>query len=275
MRVISTFPAVAICLLVCASYVNADGIPWDYGSQGYSFTHTEADEGYYQWPGCSAYASTAIKNLTDSLYYVVHMYSESYPYFWTMNHSKVALPSNATIDFVYVYSGWTWNRPGQWAWITTDNWTTSTPLAYHYGGAGYPSGGLTLWNVTDYRAWTVDMIQSADTGIKVQLYVEADTYYYFKGLVFGVLWHYPEQEVGFPDSEEGGETEGVPWSYTILTGNGLVGVMGIIGLCGMIAIPAMAVVAFRTSDDTRIGIFVKSLVTFMFCLTMFLVSISA
>lgn len=135
------------------------------------------------------------------------------------------------------------------------------------------------WNVTGLATWTPELLNSTSLWASLYAYPVAGYGYYLDYLGFIVLWSAEVEGGGTgwdpstPPEDEGNGTW-APNYWFIADEGGLIGILGFIGLIGMIATPALAVFAWRSSDDSKISIFVKYLATFVFCFAMFLAALT-
>jgi hypothetical protein len=178
-------------------------------------------------------------------------------------------PDNATIMTVFMFAFFNSNRPmSKLSFSTNDEGTYTTSSTYAAGT------GLLLWNITSLRTWTPSLLNSTDLWARLYAYPATGVHYYLDYLGFLITFSmtYGGSGSGPPEGPSEGDTG---WNYNILEGNGIIGIMGIIGFCGMIALPAFAIWQYKNgNDDGAIVTFIKLLVAGMFCLTMFLYSMS-
>lgn len=188
-------------------------------------------------------------------------------------------PDNATIITVHVLVWFTACRPDMTVYLSTTNkssWSNSGPIT----GSSSIFYGIYQWNVTSLRTWTPAMLNDTDTWVKIKAIPTAGIHYYLDYLGFFILWSADLEgggmggEIG--DDEEydpEGDTQGAFDFDFIFDAGGIVGILGVVGFLGMIAVPPLAMLAYKTSNESRLVIFVRAIVSFMFCLSLFLVSL--
>ena len=136
------------------------------------------------------------------------------------------------------------------------------------------------WNVTALAAWNYTMLSSDELWVKAKFSPVTGINYYLDYLGFVISWNdfisTGGSEDPLPDPSGGGEDGGMDLDYDFLySAEGIVGLLGFIGMIGMIAVPALGVFVYRANQgEGKMNIFVKMLVLFMFCLTLFMVSIN-
>jgi len=188
--------------------------------------------------------------------------------------------TNATILSVNVIASFYSTYPQSVLYFSTNDkgsWTTSST---------YPAGSDTIppfpyaiisWNVTALATWNVSMLSSPDLWVKIKATPSVGIHYYLGYLGFYVSWSSEEDEGGgeYPPGEPNEDSSWDTDYNFIYSDGGIIGIMGLIGFIGLIAIPAASVWMWKNgNEDSRIQLFVKILVIWMFCLTMFMVSIS-
>jgi hypothetical protein len=188
-------------------------------------------------------------------------------------------PTDATITVVYLSASFTQYRPKMELSFSVDNegnWTESGSIS-EYTGLFY---GTWNWNITSLATWTPALLNSTDLWARLDASPTGGTHYYLDYLGFVVYWWAELEGGGDPsiwdeDPPPGTDTE-LDIDYNIVySAEGIIGIMGLAGLIGMIATPAFAVFVYRANHgEGKMNIFIKMLVLFMFCLTMFMVSIN-
>ena len=189
-------------------------------------------------------------------------------------YQESMIPENATIDEVWAIAYFSLYTPNMSFRVTVNGTTHSQ----YFPAAG---DGPVLWNVTGYDNWNHTLLTSANTRFILYMWTDGGIYYHIDYLGFWkIKW------TGWPG--EGGEGEGdqededppsgdgADLDYDIIYGDGLVGVMGLIGFCGMIAVPAGSIVIYRNDPSVgRINLFVKMLILWVFCLSLFMLSVNS
>lgn len=132
-------------------------------------------------------------------------------------------------------------------------------------GQLYPSL-TTIWtvNITSWEDWTVELLHSSALAVKFATSVLVGASYTIDYLGLVVYW-----EVENPNPPEGWEEGGGSISLSIIS------IMGVVGFIGLVALFPATIIAYRNHEGSRIVLFVKMLAAGMFCLTMFMVSITA
>lgn len=185
-------------------------------------------------------------------------------------------PDGANITSVWVIAKFlSWN-PETTLHYTIDggnNWNMSSTW-----GAGAYYVTLT-WNVTSLETWTPLLVNNTDFKVKCTMYPAASIAYFVDYIGIRVHWNIDEEDgEGSEDPQDDPETGDGGWDFSyefIMDNGGIIGMMGVIGFIGLIAIPAGAIVIYRSSHgEGKIGTFVKTLVAWMFCLTLVLLAVS-
>jgi len=155
------------------------------------------------------------------------------------------------------------------------DWTESSTIPATTSSSDYQ------WDITELEDWTPAILNSTDLWAMGTFRPIPYAHHYLDYVGFTVLWYgdfvgggaggYPFPEGG-EETEEGGAEVTYDLIYSI---GGLLGILGLFGLIGMIAAPALAVYAYRHTDEGKMSLFIKMLVFFMICLSFFMVSLSA
>ena len=223
-----------------------------YGAQIYNDT-------YFQQISYSNYASYRIgcSDFSNDSY-------DGYP-------GQAEMPANATINEIWVCIVFVGNRPPL-TWEITANGTTTN--------SGYIAGGygMARWDVTSLRDWDEEMMTNSSTTIGAILYTTPGITYTIDYLGYWFIewegWSGWEESEPDPPDEEGGAGANLNYTY-VYNVTGLIGVFGLVGFAGMIAIPAGAMAIYRNDPGVgRVNLFVKMLILWVFCLSMFMLAVN-
>ncbi len=186
-------------------------------------------------------------------------------------------PANSTIYKVYIVAEFSNGSymPNLWLEYATDGLTFDNK-AWFYGNEDWDPtfipyyNNTKLWDVTSLQTWDNDTFLSPNFIVRMQAYPIPGFNYYLDYLGLIVYWE------GAGGGEWGGVEgdEPVPWDpdfNIIYTEEGFILVLGVIGFIGMISVPPVTILYYRVAEGDRISAFVKALVAFVFCLTLFMV----
>jgi hypothetical protein len=246
---------------------------------------------YEKWVGAAHYGpypSSGTKVYNDSSYQDIYssdietyykiiawdFNNDDYEFVGTEYQVNVLPPTGATIldvKIVAKFSAYTTHPTVRMAYSLNSGSTWNTSSVYY----SYQS---VTWDVDSLEDWTPENINTTTTMIRMEVYPDAlYTHYYVDYIGWYISFLGAEggpydPGTGPGEDDDSGADIGLDLIYS---GEGIIGLLGAVGFVGMIAVPAFAIYAYRNSpDETRIGLFVKMLVLFMFCLTMFMVSVS-
>ena len=192
-------------------------------------------------------------------------------------------PANATITTVYIVAQFASAlTPNLFLEYATDGLTFAhSPMFY---GSELAAGEIDpfnpyynntkMWDVTSRETWGNDTFLDPDFTVRMQAFPVPGVNYYLDYLGLIVVWEGAGGGAG--DETEGDEP--TPWDPDfdiIYIEGGLLLVLGSIGFVGMIAVPPVTLMYYRRAEGDRIGAFVKALVAFVFCLTLFMVWVTA
>lgn len=199
-----------------------------------------------------------------------HGESEDYTIVGYMPHE------DATVLSVSIVARFVFYRPALTLAFSTNNgssWTTSGSYPASYS----PFLGVLFWNVTSLATWTPALLNNTELCARATTYPTELIHYYLDYLGYWIIWG-GEYEGGGGGGEGEGEDEGYgPFDTDAYFSVGnIVGLLGLVGFIGLIAIPAGAIIIYRNDPGQGlINMFIKMLAIFMFCLTLFMYSITA
>ena len=185
-------------------------------------------------------------------------------------------PANNTIYKVYIVAEFTngSHTPNLFLEYATDGTTFAHSGMFYGDELGDTNNTTKVWDVTSRESWGNDTFLSWDFVVRMQAFPAVGVNYYLDYLGLIVVWE------GAGGGSWGGVTgdEPIPWDPDfdiIYIEGGLILVLGAIGFVGMIAVPPVTLMYYRMAEGDRISAFVKALVAFVFCLTLFMVWVTA
>ena len=185
-------------------------------------------------------------------------------------------PANATIYKVYIVAEFVnaSHTPNLFLEYAIDGLTFAHSGMFYGDELGGTNNTTKAWDVTSRETWGNDTFLAWDFTVRMQAFPVPGVNYYLDYLGLIVVWE------GAGGGSWGGVTgdEPTPWdpSFDIIyIEGGLILVLGAIGFVGMIAVPPVTLMYYRMAEGDRISAFVKALVAFVFCLTLFMVWVTA
>lgn len=189
------------------------------------------------------------------------------------------IPTNgtATIDYVFLIAIFNSAAPQINLSYSVDGGATYKNSTGLFGTGGGVPPVFRAFNVTSLEAWTANMLMSSQFLVNMTIIHTggSETFYIdYLGFIayYHVTWGGGAPGPGWQPPES---SEPQDYDIGIVSGEGVLRAMGFIGFIGMIAVPPMAILAWRHQEDSRMKLFVGAIASFMFCLTMFLISIAS
>lgn len=166
--------------------------------------------------------------------------------------------SDATILRVGMYAVFV-GSSSPWGYLSFSNDSGSS---WRQGAYNAEGTGLLYNNITSWEDWTPELLRDPGLSIKLDTAIPHAYSYTMDYLGLVVYWQVEDPNEPSEWEDSGG-----------LSALSIVDMMGVTGFIGMIAVPPMTILAWRAGNDSRMAIFIKMLCLFMFCVTLFLVSV--